>query len=273
MHEAGAVGAGSPPVGGRAVTFEVPADAYGRFMGRFSEPLAEAFVDLVGIDPGVLALDVGCGPGALTSVLVERTAPANVAAVDPSATFVEVVRSRFPGVDVRAGTAETLPWPDEVFDSTLAQLVVHFMADPVTGLRQMARVTRPGGTVAANVWDFGGGGAPLSSFWSAARDLDPSVVDESELPGVREGDLARLFEASGMPGAESGSLEVSVGYATFEEWWEPFTLGVGPAGAHVGGLAPADVVRLREQCRELLPEPPFVVEARAWTTMWVKRSA
>ena len=252
------------------MTFEVPADAYGRFMGRFSEPLAEAFADLVGVAPGAFVLDVGCGPGALTAVLVARTGAANVAAVDPSTTFTEVVRARLPGVDVRVGTAEALAWPDDTFDSTLAQLVVHFMADPLSGLRQMARVTRPTGTVAANVWDFGGGGAPLSVFWAAARDLDPGVVDESSLPGVREGDLARLFDAAGMPGAESGVLEVFVGYRTFAEWWEPFTLGVGPAGDYVSSLAAAEVGRLRDRCRELLAEPPFVIEARAWTATWVK---
>ncbi len=272
-HDAGPAGGEAPAATGRAVTFEVPADSYGRFMGRFSEPLAEAFAELAGVASGDVALDVGCGPGALTAALVARTGEARVSAVDPSASFVEVVRSRFPEVDVRVGTAETLPWPDEVFDCTLAQLVVHFMADPVAGLRQMARVTRTGGTVAANVWDFGGGGAPLSVFWSAARDLDPGVVDESALPGVQEGDLARLFDAAGMPGAQSATLEVSVGYPTFEEWWEPFTLGVGPAGAHVGALAPADVARLRERCRELLPAPPFVIGARAWTATWVKPSA
>jgi hypothetical protein len=128
----------------------------------------------------------------------------------------------------------------------------------------MARVTRPGGTVAACVWDFGGGRGPLSVFWQAVRDLDPSQRGESDLAGVREGDMERLFRSAGIGGVHSGVLTVSVRYATFEEWWEPYTFGVGPAGAYAASLTEDRTCQLRERCRDLLPPAPFDVTAAAW---------
>ena len=140
------------------MTFDVTAAAYAAFMGRWSQPLALGFADLAGVRGGQRALDVGCGPGALTEQLVARLGSAAVAAIDPSASFVAATRERFPDVDARSGSAEELPFADDAFDLALAQLVVHFMADPVRGLAEMARVTRPGGLVAACVWDHGGDG-------------------------------------------------------------------------------------------------------------------
>jgi SAM-dependent methyltransferase len=250
------------------MSFDVTADAYGRFMGRFSEPLGERFVRVVGVHAGQRALDVGCGAGALTALLVDELGPGSVSAVDPSASFVSAVGGRFPDADVRLASAESLPYDDACFDVTLAQLVVHFMTDPHQGLREMARVTRPGGTVAASVWDHAGGRGPLAVFWRAAGEQDPSTPDESHLAGVREGDLALLFMAAGMAGATSTSLEVVVEHADFDAWWDPFTLGVGPAGAHVASLDPAQRDDLRERCRALLPEGPFTTSALAWTVVW-----
>lgn len=246
------------------MSFEVTPEAYSRFMGRFSEPLATAFLDQAGGRPGQRAIDVGCGPGALTAQLVDRLGADAVVAIDPSESFAAAARQRFPDVDVRLGSAEQLPYPDDEFDLALAQLVVHFMADPVVGLREMARVTKPGGVVSACVWDHAGGKGPLAVFWRAGRDVDPDVHDESGLAGVREGHLAELAEAAGLTGIESGSLTVGVRYPTFAEWWEPFTLGVGPAGAYVDRLDDAGREALRERCRELLPEAPFEVTATAW---------
>ena len=177
------------------MTFDVPADAYLRFMGRYSVPLAERFLDLVPLRRGDRVLDVGCGPGVLTAPLVERLGDDAVAAVDPSAGFVDAVRARLPGVDAREATAEELPFDDDSFDASLAQLVVHFMADPVAGLAEMGRVTRPGGLVAASVWDFGGNAAPLSTFWQAATELEASAPGEGWRPGTAEGDLGRLAES------------------------------------------------------------------------------
>jgi SAM-dependent methyltransferase len=247
------------------VSFTVAADAYDRFMGRYSVLLAPQLAALADVVVGQRVLDVGCGPGALTTELVRRLGPAAVTAVDPSEPFVAAARERHPGVSVERASAEHLPFPDQAFDATLAQLVVHFMADPVTGLREMARVTRKHGVVAACVWDHAGGQGPLSLYWEAARQLDPEVEDESELAGAREGHLTELFDAAGLNEIEETHLEVSVEHPTFEDWWEPFTLGVGPAGSYAARLDPTGQAQLRELCREKLPAAPFALTARAWT--------
>jgi SAM-dependent methyltransferase len=246
------------------VSFDVAAEAYDRFMGRYSLLLSPQFADFAGIRGGQRVLDVGCGPGALTAELVTRLGPAAVAAVDPSAPFVVAARARYPGVTVLQAPAERLPFPDQAFDAALAQLVVHFMSDPVAGLAEMARVTRRDGVVAACVWDHGGGRGPLSLFWRAARELDPGVDDESQLAGAREGHLAELFEAAGLRDIEETVVSASLEHSSFEEWWEPYTRGVGPAGAYVAGLDDDRRADLRETCRALLPSAPFMVTARAW---------
>ncbi len=246
------------------MTFAVGADAYDRFMGRYSVPLAPQLADFAAVAAGQRVLDVGCGPGALTAELVMRLGPAAVSAVDPSAPFVAAAQDRHPGVSVQRAAAEQLPFEDRAFDAALAQLVVHFMADPVAGLREMARVTRTGGVVAACVWDHAGGQGPLSVFWEAAQDLDPGVEDESQLAGSREGQLAQLFQATGLHDVQESALPVSVAHPSFEDWWEPYTLGVGPAGGYAAGLGENEQAQLRERCRELLPAPPFVLTSRAW---------
>jgi ubiquinone/menaquinone biosynthesis C-methylase UbiE len=247
------------------VSFAGSADAYDRFMGRYSVRLAPSFADFAGIGPGQSVLDVGSGPGALTTELVQRLGSTAVAAVDPSEQFVSAARERHPGVDVQRAAAEELPFADDDFDAALAQLVVHFMADPARGLAEMARVTRRGGVVAACVWDHAGGKTPLAPFWDAANELDPDAMDESELAGGREGHLAELLTEIGLRDVEQTALPVSVEHATFEEWWEPFTLGVGPAGTYATSLEPERRERLRERCRARLGPGPFSLESRAWT--------
>ncbi len=246
------------------MTFDVAAEAYDRFMGRYSRLLAPQLTDLAGVRSGQRALDVGCGPGALTAELVARLGPEPVAAVDPSEPFVAAARARYPGVTVLQASAEQLPFPDGAFDVALAQLVVHFMSDPVAGLAEMARVTRRDGVIAACVWDHTGGQGPLGLFWKAARELDPEVEDESQLAGTREGHLAELFEAAGLHGIEETVISATLEHPTFEEWWDPFTSGVGPAGSHVASLDPERQAELRERCRTLLPAAPFALTARAW---------
>jgi SAM-dependent methyltransferase len=248
------------------VSFNVSADAYLRFMGKYSEPLAGQFAELAGIGAGRRVLDVGCGPGALTSELVRRVGPGAVRAVEPSASFAAAARDRLPGVNIQQAAAEQLPFPEASFDAALAQLVVHFMKDPVQGLREMGRVTRPGGTVAACVWDHAGGRGPLGTFWRAVRELDPAADDESNLAGVREGHLARLFAQAGLGEAEVSTLTVQVRQA-FDQWWEAFTFGVGPAGAYVTSLSPERQAALREQCRRLLPTDPIEISATAWAAV------
>lgn len=251
------------------MSFRVGADSYDRFMGRFSAPLGPRFADFAGVVAGQRTVDVGCGPGALTTELVARVGAANVAAVDTSESFVTAARERHPLVDVRHASAEALPFDDDTFDTALAQLVVHFMADPIAGLREMARVARPGGAVAACVWDHEGGSGPLSLFWRAVHEFDRSAADEAGLAGASEGHLVALFQEAGLAQVHGELLTVSVEVSSFDAWWEPFTLGVGPAGAYVAGLDAAARTELREHCRNIVPAAPFVVDAGAWAARGV----
>jgi len=239
-------------------TFSVGADAYDRFMGRFSVPLSVPFADAAGLGDAEAVLDVGCGPGALTAELLRRGL--RVTAVDPQEGFAAAARERNPAAEVLVAPAERLPFEDGTFDAALAQLVVQFMDDPVAGLREMARVTRPGGVVAACLWDHGTGRGPLSPFWRAA-----GTAGEASQAGVRPGELERLFTAAGLREVAAGEIAVEVEHATFEAWWEPYTLGVGPAGAYLRKLPPAERDGLRDRCRAELPDPPFTQRAVAWT--------
>lgn len=243
------------------------ADAYGRFMGRYSEPLADEFVEAAGVRPGMRVLDVGCGPGALTARLVARLGPERVVAVDPAPPFVAAVRHRLPGVEVHAATAQSLPLADASVDAAVAQLVVHFMPDPVAGLREMARVTRPGGTVATCLWDgTPGGRGPLSVFWQAVHDVDPQTDGGADgRPGGRAGQLESLLDQAGIADIEPSVLVARVHLDGFEDWWAPFTLGVGPPGDYVAALSPEQREALRARCAELLPSGAFDVEATAWS--------
>lgn len=240
------------------------AAAYDLFTGRFSGALAERLVDVVDPVAGQHLLDVGCGPGALTRLLVERAGARAVAAVDPSEAFVEAARTRMPGVDVRRAGAEELPFAEGTFDATLAQLVVHFMADPVAGLREMARVTRPRGLLAACVWDNAGGSGPLSPLWTAARTLDADAPDESGAAGAREGHLAELAREAGWARVEDFRLDIEVPFQTFHEWWEPFTLGVGSGGTYVRGLEESHREALRARLEDVFGPGPFRAPASAW---------
>jgi SAM-dependent methyltransferase len=243
------------------MAFDVAAEAYDSFMGRYSAVLSPQFADFAGVAGGERVLDVGCGPGALTGELVRRGA--DVSAVDPSPQFVAAMHERYPDIDVREAGAEDIPFEDGSFDAALAQLVVHFMEDPVRGISEMARATRDGGVVAACVWDMAAGRAPITPFWRAARELDPSVEGETRRAGAGEGQLPELFAQAGLTEIQEAALPVHVEHPTFEEWWRPFTLGVGPAGGYFLQLEPGRQQELEQRLREQLREP-ISLETRAW---------
>jgi ubiquinone/menaquinone biosynthesis C-methylase UbiE len=249
------------------MSFEVGADSYDRFMGRYSRHLAPQLADLAGVAAGMRVLDVGCGPGALTSELLARGAV--VSAVDPSEPFVAAARERFPDADVRHAPAEALPFTGATFGAACAQLVVQFMTDPVAGIGEMRRVTEPGGAVVACVWDFGTGRSPLTPFWRAALALDPATADESERAGTQDGQLVDVFRAAGLRDVEQHELVARVEHPSFEEWWDPFTLGVGPAGEVAQQLGPDGLAALRERARSDLGDGPFAIDAVAWAARGV----
>jgi SAM-dependent methyltransferase len=248
------------------------ADAYERFMGRYSRPLAHEFARATGVAAGERVLDVGCGTGALTSVLAERVGPDHVAAADPSEPFVDQCRVNVPGADVRVGPAEALPFADRGFDRALAQLVFHFVDDPAAAAGEMMRVTRHRGTVAACVWDFTGGMTMVRAYWDSAREVDPNAPDEIERFGGRPGQLAALWRAVGLRDVTDSSLAVSSRYDDFDELWQSFRGGAaGPVGAHLASLDETAREALRETLRRRLGSPggPFELTARAWCAIGV----
>ncbi|HEX6445827.1 MAG TPA: class I SAM-dependent methyltransferase [Streptosporangiales bacterium] len=244
--------------------FGAAAEHYDRFMGRYTPGLAVGLADAAGVRPGMCVVDVGCGPGGLTRELVARAGAENVAAIDPAPQFVRACRDRNPGADVQVGTAEQLPWAAGRFDAALSCLVIGFMRDPDRGVREMARVTRPGGTVAACMWDVVDGMTMLRTFWTAVGRVDPSSQGERGMAGTRKGDIAERFERAGLEGVVDGVLTSHADYRDFDDFWEPFTLGVGPAGQYLSSLPAESRERVRDACREALPDGPFTLDARAW---------
>jgi SAM-dependent methyltransferase len=251
-------------------SFLVPAEAYDRYVGRYSGPLAARLIEFAGVEPPIRALDVGCGPGALTAALAKRLGPSSVSAADPSEPFVRACRERLPGVDVVVAAAESLPFADDSFDAALSQLVVNFMADPEAGVREMARVTRPGGIVASCVWDYAGEMPLLRALWGAAREVDPergaAAAEDLTMPWSGEGDLAELWRIAGLGDVRFGELVVRASYSDFEDLWSPLLSGVGPSGAFVKSLDEDRRAALHDAFRERLGvgDEPFELTARAW---------
>lgn len=255
------------PGGARAAgarTFLTSGDAYDSFMGRYSRPLAVAFLDAIGISAGQRALDVGCGPGALTSALIDRLGADQVCAADPSPPFVEECARRHPGVDVRLGSAEAIPFDDQSFDAVLAQLVLHFVSDPEAAGREFRRVVRPGGIVGASVWDFAEGMQMLRSFWDAALAVQKDAPDEARtLRFGRPGEIVGLLERAGFEEVTETSLEVSSEYADFDELWSGFRAGIGPAGTYCLSLPDDQQAELREELHRRVGSPTGAFELSA----------
>ncbi|HET7807217.1 MAG TPA: class I SAM-dependent methyltransferase [Gaiellaceae bacterium] len=246
------------------MNFVVSGDAYDRFMGRYSRPLAPAFADFAGIPSDGRVLDVGCGSGVLTEELARRVGADHVSGVDPSP-LLAACAERVPNAELKQGWAEALPWPDDSFEAAIAQLVIHFMEDPAAGVGEMARVTRPGGVVAGCSWDFSGGMEMLRVYWETARELDHELAGEYRSFGKLE-ELDALWHELGLEEVEAGPIEVSSEYGSFDELWDTFLLGVGPAGQYIVALPPDRQATLKDAYRERLGvgDGAFTLGARAW---------
>jgi len=250
----------------RTSAFAVTGDAYDAFMGRYARPLAVGFAFFAGVAPGHRALDVGCGPGALTGELVRRLGAGAVWACDPSASFVAACAERHPGAEVRMGAAERLPFGDRAFDLVLAQLVLHFVADPDRAASEFTRATAPGGTIAACVWDFARGMELLRAFWDAALRVDPEAPDEMRVMKFGgPGEIADWLTVAGLDSVSETELVVHSTYADFDELWSGLLAGVGPAGRFCVEQTPSRRDELRRALYERLDEPtgPFTLEAVA----------
>jgi SAM-dependent methyltransferase len=260
-----------------AETFRASAEAYDRLVGRYGAQLASALIDFTGVEPGMRALDVGCGPGALTAALAGRLGSASVHAAEPSEPFAAACRARLPEVDVVVAAAEALPFADGMFDVALAQLVVNFMRDAEAGVREMARVTRPGGVVASCVWDYAGEMTLLRAFWDAAREVDPEragAADEGVvMRWCAEGELAALWRDAGLHDVRFGPLVVRATYTDFEDLWSPLPTGVAPSGAFCASLDEDGRAALHDAYRRRLGvgDGPFELTARAWAVAGIVR--
>jgi SAM-dependent methyltransferase len=243
--------------------FTTAAGNYDRHIGRYGPALARELIAAARITADQHVLDVGCGPGALTAALLGHGA--TVTAVDPSEPFVTACRERNPAADVHQGAAEALPFAADRFDATLAQLVVNFMQDAPAGLVEMARVTKPGGTVAAAVWDYADGMTILRRFWDAARTIDPDVADESQMRYCAPHTLEALW-CTALSDVAVSETTVRASYTGFEDLWAPLESGVAPSGAFTVSL---DEHRRRELKRAFrarlgVGDEPFELSARAW---------
>jgi SAM-dependent methyltransferase len=247
------------------MTFAVPADAYDRFIGRYSRELVPRFLAFAGVpalERGPV-LDVGCGPGSLAAGLAARFGASAVAAIDPSPPFVTACRERVPGADVRQGSADALPFQDRAFGAVLSQLVISFLPDAARALGEMSRVTRAGGVVAACT--FEARGFELARvFWEAALRIDPAAPDDARLPFRRGGELEALWTRAGLREVRTGEIVIEVDYDGFDDFWSPFLAGIGPAASWLVAQPEERRGQVREGCFERLGRPVggFTLPAR-----------
>ena len=249
------------------------AEAYERFMGRWSRLVAPELADFADLPRVGRFLDIGSGTGALAFTVAERQPPAVVCGIDPSKEYVEYARSknRFPDrVSFEIGDAQQLSFPDESFDSSFSLLVFNFIPDARKAILEARRVTKRGGRIAAAVWDYGGGMQMLRLFWDAAVSVDPSAEasDESHMPLCRTGELEALWREGGLEHVDGRPLDIQMQFSSFADYWDPFLLGQGPAGAYVRRIdAPRRGVLRAEVKRRLslrAENTPFRLTARVW---------
>jgi SAM-dependent methyltransferase len=243
--------------------FSGSGDAYDGFMGRYSTQLAVRFADFAGVLRPQRALDVGAGTGALTQELVARLGEQNVAAAEPSPDYAATLRERFAGLDVREAPAEELPWEDGSFDAALAQLVVVFLNDVPQAVRELTRVTRPGGVVATCMWEVEGV-EMMNALNEVRRRSAPSGFSPSS-DYRDEPSLRRLFEAAGLRDVETTRIDVSVSYETVDELWEPAIHVGGPGGPAADAFTPEQLAAGRVTFEEALGNPTgrFELSGRA----------
>jgi SAM-dependent methyltransferase len=256
-------------------------DAYERFMGRSSHELAPLVVKFAGLRDGHAVLDVGSGTGALTAAVAAAAPSSHIIGIDPAAPYVAFARARHPGTLIRfeVGDAQQLRFPDGSFDRTLSLLVLNFIPDRAKALDQMIRVTRPGGIVAAAVWDYGEGMEMLRVFWDEAVALRPAAAarDERHMPLSRKGELMALWREHGLQDVWEEALTIGTRFSSFDDYWSPFLEKQGPAGAYVEALAASEREQLRLRLRKRLlgdgPDRPIVLAARAWAVRGIVPAA
>ena len=253
------------------------AEAYERYMGRWSRGLAPLLVRFAGVRDSHAVLEVGSGTGALAAAVAAAVPSATVVGIDPAAAYVASAQSKRPSdrLSFEVGEARQMRFEDAAFNRTLSLLVINFIPDPQAALLEMKRVTRHGGMVAAAVWDYREGMEMLRTFWDAAIALRPDdgARDERHMPLCGRGELVALWRRGGLESVVEEGLTIETPFSSFDDYWIPFTLKQGPAGAYVAGLAPAEREALRLRLRQRLvgdgPDHPFVLSARAWAARGV----
>ena len=247
-------------------------DAYEAYVGRWSRRVADLFVRWLDLPPGGRWLDVGCGTGALTAAVLAAAAPARVTGVDPSEGFLANARSHIadPRATFRVGDARSLPLPDHRFDAVVSGLALNFVPDPDQAAAEFARVAVPGGAAAAYVWDYADGMGLMRYFWDAAADLDPAAADLDEgrrFPLCRPESLTRLWTDAGLARVRVHALEIPTVFADFDDYWNPFLGGQGPAPGYAMSLPDENRRALRDLLRDRLPtaaDGSIPLTARAW---------
>jgi SAM-dependent methyltransferase len=241
-------------------------DGYERFMGRWSRRLAPLFVTFAGVTEGDRVLDVGSGTGALSAVAA-AVESVRVTGIEASPAYVRYAQEHADG-RFEVGDALALPFPDDAFDRTVSMLVLNFVPDAAAALQQMIRVTRPGGVVAAAVWDYGDGMQMLRTFWDAAVALDPDAAprDERHMPLCTPGALAELWRTQGLHDVNEQPLTIDIAFASFDDYWQPFLCGQGPAGVYVSSLSESARHALESKLRA---DVALTMRARAWAVRGV----
>jgi SAM-dependent methyltransferase len=258
-------------------TMFAESDRYERFMGRWSRQLAPLLVKFASVGDGDSVLDVGSGTGPLACAVVAAVPSAQVTCVDLSTAYVQYAQAHAPAEHVRflVGDAQQLQLPDAAFDRTISLLALNFVPDPARAVREMVRVTRTGGIVAAAVWDYRDGMQMLRVFWDEAVALDPTIADRDErnMPLSGQGELGALWRASGLQRVEEQPATVPLSFLSFEDYWTPFLGGQGPAGAYAAMLSRTDRAALETRLRRRLlgerREGSMTLQARAWTVKGV----